>query len=47
MIVKAVITYDDGAEVTFQGTPEVVAVPAGALDLSTIPLQSPAEQQAA
>lgn len=43
MIVKAIVTYDDGAEVTFAGTPEVIAVPAGALDLSTVPTQSPNE----
>lgn len=40
MILKAVITYDDGTEATFSGT---VATPAVALDLTTIPLQSPTE----
>jgi hypothetical protein len=50
MIVKALITYTDGSEALFTGksaTPEVPAVPAQpaeALDLSTIPLLSPAEQ---
>jgi len=43
MIVKAVITYDDGTEKTFEGTPAVpaveavVEVPAVGVDLSTIP----------
>lgn len=44
MIVKAVITYDDGTEATFTGAPAVEAIPAQALDLTTIPLSSPSEQ---
>ena len=42
MITKAVITYDDGQEVTHEGTP---AVPAVGVDLSTIPTDAPAKAE--
>lgn len=43
MIVKVVVTYDDGASAEFNHTPAVPAVPAIGVDLSKVPDQSPAE----
>lgn len=37
-IIKAVITWDDGQEGTFEGVPASAAIP---LDLSTIPTEAP------
>lgn len=37
MIIKAVITYADGEEKTFEGTPAVESVAAVGVDLTTIP----------
>jgi hypothetical protein len=43
MITKVVVTwdFDDSTTKTFDGTPEVVAVPAQGVDLSTIPTEKP------